>query len=123
MYFVGTLISWFESIMEKIDGKWYPMNISSFTVVDNFLVNDHFIYHFWLMLFFVLLLEYVKIAIPWSNLLGTSTEVTLELSGLYIIAGPVADRPYDKKKDEKLNNAIKQAKLQSFEESAYQKVG
>ncbi|XP_052088041.1 intermembrane lipid transfer protein VPS13C-like isoform X4 [Mytilus californianus] len=66
--------------------------------------------------------EYVKIAIPWSNLLGTSTEVTLELSGLYIIAGPVADRPYDKKKDEDLSHAIKQAKLRSFEETAYQKV-
>ncbi|CAG2212445.1 VPS13A_C [Mytilus edulis] len=66
--------------------------------------------------------EYVKIAIPWSNLLGTSTAVTLELSGLYIIAGPVADRPYDKKKDEDLHNAIKQAKLRSFEETAYQKV-
>lgn len=70
-----------------------------------------------------LISEYVKIAIPWSNLLGTSTAVTLELSGLYIIAGPVADRPYDKKKDEDLHNAIKQAKLRSFEESAYQKVG
>ena len=67
--------------------------------------------------------EYVKIAIPWSNLLGTSTAVTLELSGLYIIAGPVADRPYDNTKDSELQNAIKQAKLKSFEESTYQKVG
>ena len=67
--------------------------------------------------------EYVKIAIPWSNLLGTSTEVTLELSGLYLVAGPIADRPYDKKKDQDHNNAIKQAKLQSFDESTYQKVG
>ena len=66
--------------------------------------------------------EYVKIAIPWSNLLGTSTEVTLELSGLYLVAGPIADRPYDKKKDQDHNNAIKQAKLQSFDESTYQKV-
>lgn len=47
----------------------------------------------------------------------------LELDGLYVLLGPISDRPYDEKKDKDLENAIKQAKLQAFEQSALQGVG
>ena len=80
-----------------------------------------FIYEF-LEFMCELFTDYIKLSIPWSNVFGTNTEVRLELDGLYILAGPITDRPYDSQKDEELVQAIKQAKLQAFEKSTIEKV-
>ncbi|XP_033739387.1 vacuolar protein sorting-associated protein 13A-like [Pecten maximus] len=64
--------------------------------------------------------DYIKFSFPWSNLF--SANVQLELDGLYVLLGPINDRPYEEKKDHDLENAIKQAKLRAFEQSTLQSV-
>ncbi|XP_021357659.1 vacuolar protein sorting-associated protein 13A-like, partial [Mizuhopecten yessoensis] len=64
--------------------------------------------------------DYIKFSFPWSNLF--SANVQLELDGLYVLLGPINDRPYEGKKDRDLENAIKQAKLRAFERSTFKTV-
>lgn len=47
--------------------------------------------------------------------------VTIE--DLYVLAGPVIDRPYDPIKEKLHENAVKQKILEAFERSTMKKVG
>ena len=65
--------------------------------------------------------ELIRLKVPWSNLFNAN--IQLELDGLYILLGPINDRPYSKEKDQRLENAIKQAKLQANEKSTMEYAG
>lgn len=66
-------------------------------------------------------LGYIKLDIPWLSLFQKSILVTL--NDVYVLAGPIADRPYDPEREERLNNAIKRQKLEALEQSAILSVG
>ena len=51
--------------------------------------------------------------IPWTSLFSASVVVRVE--DVYLLAGPVTDRPYDHARETALHNAAKQQVLQSLE--------
>lgn len=62
----------------------------------------------------------IKLNIPWTKLFSSSWVVTIE--DLYVLAGPVIDRPYDPIKEKLHENAVKQKILEAFERSTMKKV-
>ncbi|GFG28735.1 hypothetical protein Cfor_06015 [Coptotermes formosanus] len=55
----------------------------------------------------------ISLSIPWTGLYTQSVTVTVE--DVYVIAGPVIDRPYDCEKEKRLIRAAKKKKLEDLE--------
>eukprot|EP00106_Octopus_bimaculoides_P016057 XP_014783499.1 PREDICTED: vacuolar protein sorting-associated protein 13A-like isoform X4 [Octopus bimaculoides] len=62
----------------------------------------------------------INLSIPWTKLFSSSWIVTIE--DLYVLAGPVIDRPYDPVKEKLHENAAKRKILDAFEKSAMKNV-
>nr|XP_018900199.1 PREDICTED: vacuolar protein sorting-associated protein 13A-like isoform X1 [Bemisia tabaci] len=60
------------------------------------------------------LIEKVSVNIPWTGFQTSSIKVLIE--GVYIIVGPVTDRPYDSEKDKRLLRAFKRRKIELLED-------
>ena len=55
----------------------------------------------------------ISVRIPWTNPYSSPTELTLE--DVYVLAGPVTDRPYDARREAALQTAIKRKKLEELD--------
>lgn len=55
----------------------------------------------------------ISLSIPWTGLYTQS--VTVSVEDVYVITGPVIDRPYDSEKEKRLIRAAKKKKLEDLE--------
>ena len=63
----------------------------------------------------------ISLIIPWTSLYSLPVVATVE--DVYLLAGPIADRSYDAKKEQALQLAIKKKTIEALEAAAMPEAG